>query len=167
MHSQNVLSDGINSILQKYCRTFGANTNAVEREIRKKIMTCQFFISYDNRNFYEHLCDACKFNQGAKINYIAGYIYFLSLYEQSEDGRTLDCIWQNQYLSASLIDRTTVNALYANDFLLLLADRQLKRDTMRYIISGVWGCYFAKATCKQNVKLDIMLFMLFFIIHIC
>ncbi len=72
-------------------RAFGANAKAMEREMREKIMTCQFFILYNNMNFYEHICNAYIFNQRAQINYTIGYIYFLGLYEQSEDERILNC----------------------------------------------------------------------------
>lgn len=63
------------------CRTFGANTNAVEREMRKKIMTHRIFILYDNINFYAYMYNACIFNGRVKINYIVGYIYLLGPYE--------------------------------------------------------------------------------------
>ncbi len=88
-------------------------------------------------------------------------------YEQSEDECTSDCIWQNQYLSTRLIDCIAVIALCANDFLLSLADRQLRGNTVRYTISGVLSHYFAKAMRKQKVELDGMLFMSFLIIYIC
>lgn len=47
------------------CCALGANANAVEREMREKIMTRWFFILYDNINFYEHVRDARIFNQAA------------------------------------------------------------------------------------------------------
>ncbi len=47
------------------CRTFGANANAVEREMREKIMTRWFFILYNNMNFYEQMHDTHIFNQRA------------------------------------------------------------------------------------------------------
>lgn len=148
-------------------RALGANANAVEREMREKIMTRRFFILYDNMNFYEHVRDARIFNQGAQINYTVGYICFLGPYEQSEDECTSDCIWQNQYLSASLIDHTAANALCADNFLLSLADRQLRGDAVRHTISRVLGRYFAKTMRKQKVELNGMLFMSLLLIHIC
>lgn len=100
-----------------------ANANAVEREMREKIMIYWFFILFNNMNFSKYVRDTCIFIQGVQINYTVEYICFCGLYEQSEDERTLDCIWQNQYLSANFIDYTTVNALYVNNFLLSLADK--------------------------------------------
>lgn len=58
------------------CCTFGANANAMKKEMREKIMTHHFFILYNNMNFYEHVHNTCIFNQGAQINYTAGYICF-------------------------------------------------------------------------------------------
>ncbi len=76
-------------------RAFAANADAVEREMKKKVLTRRFFISYDNMNFYEYVRDACIFNQGAQINYTAGYICFLGPSEQYENGHSSDCTWQN------------------------------------------------------------------------
>lgn len=92
---------------------------------------------------------------------------FFSLYDSSEDEHTLDCTWQNQYLSASLIDCTTVNILCANKFFFLLADKQLRRNTVRHTISGVLCHCFAKTIHKQKVELDDMLFISLLILYIC
>lgn len=75
------------------CHAFSANANAVQREMRKKIIIHWFFILLNNMNFSEYVYDTCRFNQGAQINNTVGYICFLGLYEQSEDKHTLDCIW--------------------------------------------------------------------------
>ncbi len=37
--------------------------NDVEREMRKKIMTCWFFILYNNTNFHEYMHNTAIFNQ--------------------------------------------------------------------------------------------------------
>ncbi len=148
-------------------RTLAANANAVEREMKEKVLTRRFFISYDNINFYEHVRDARIFNQGAQINYTTGYICFLGLSEQYENGHPSDCTWQNQYLSSSLIDRTAVNALHADDFHLSSADIRHKGKAVRYMVSGVLGRYFAKAMRKQKVEIDGILFMSSLLIYIC
>lgn len=63
------------------CCTLDANTNVIEKEIRKKILTCQFFILYNNMQFYEYVCDTYIFNDETQINYTAGCICFISPYE--------------------------------------------------------------------------------------
>lgn len=69
------------TISYKYiCYTLNTNTNIVKREMRKKIMIYWFFISYNNINIYEHMCDTHIFNQRAQINFTIGYIYFLGPY---------------------------------------------------------------------------------------
>ncbi len=152
---------------ESICRTLATNANAIEREMKEKVLTRQFFISYDYMNFYEHMRDAHIFNPGAQINYTAGYICFLGPFEQYENGHPSDCTWQNQYLSSSVIDRTAVNALHADDFHLLSADIWHRREAVRHMISGVLGRYFAKAMCKQKVEIDGIPFMLLLLIHIC
>lgn len=92
--------------------------------------------------------DTCIFNQRAKINHTVGYICFLSFYEQSEDEHTLDCIWRNQYLSASLIDCITVNTFCVNEFFFSLVDKQLRRNTVKHTICEVFGSLF----CKNNIQ---------------
>lgn len=70
--------------------TLMENTNAIERKMRKKIMTYRFFILYNNMNFYQHVHDTHIFNQKIQINYITKYICFLYSYEQFKDENTLD-----------------------------------------------------------------------------
>lgn len=77
------------------CYALGVNTNIIKRGIREKIMIQQFFILYNNINFYEYIYDTSIFNQKARINYIVGYISFFGPYEQSENEYTSNCIWQN------------------------------------------------------------------------
>lgn len=41
--------------------TLSANANIVEKKMRENILTCQFFILYNNMNFYEHVHNTCIF----------------------------------------------------------------------------------------------------------
>ena len=50
---------------ESICYTFGANVNVVEKKMREKILTRQFFILYNNMNFYKHIRDTYIFNQRA------------------------------------------------------------------------------------------------------
>lgn len=50
---------------ESICDTFGANTNTIKRKMREKILSHQFFILYNNINFYKYVCDASIFNQRA------------------------------------------------------------------------------------------------------
>lgn len=145
----------------------GVNANAVEREMKEKVLTRQFFISYNNMKLYEHVRDACIFNRRAQINYTAGYVCFLGPFDQSENGRLSNCTWQNQYLSASLIDRTAVHDLRANNFFLSFADIQHRGHTVQHTVSRVLGRYFAKAMRKQKAEIDGILFMSLSLIYIC
>lgn len=134
-------------------RALAANANAVEAEMREKVRTHRFFISYDNMNFYEHVRDARMFNQGAQVNYTAGYVCFMRPLNQSADGDS-SYTWQNQYLSANLIDRAAVNDLSAEDFTLSSSDLDHRGDAVRHTVSEVIGRYFAKAMCKQKILID-------------
>lgn len=47
----------------------------------------QFFISFDNMNFYEHTQDQCFHNKEHQLNYITGYICLIGI---SVDRQSLD-----------------------------------------------------------------------------
>lgn len=63
--------------------------------ILEKIRTYQFFILYDNINFYENVYDQRIFNRNALISYIARYIYFMNPWNGIKN---VNNSWKNQYI---------------------------------------------------------------------
>lgn len=56
-----------------------ANAKVIMEAIMEKTKNCQFFISYDNINFYENVRNQRIFNCNALVNYIVGYICFIKI----------------------------------------------------------------------------------------
>lgn len=54
-----------------------ANLKAIIKEILKKTQTRQFFILYDDINFYQNVCNQKIFNCSTLVSYIARYICFM------------------------------------------------------------------------------------------
>ena len=130
-------------------RALTSNAGAVEAQLREKVQKYRFFISYDNMNFYEHVRDARMSNRGAQINYSAGYICFIKPTDGVSNPR-----WQNQYLSASLVDHTEVKYLRADDFILSSSDLRHQGAAVQHTISQVLGRYFATAMRKQKIEVN-------------
>lgn len=118
-------------------------------------------------NFDKDVRDTCIFNQRVQINYTTGYISFSDPHRQSNNKQISDFRWQNQYLLANLINCTTFNELYANDFLLLFVDLWYREDTVWYTISKVSKYYFAKVICTKKIKIDYKLFIPLSLIYVC
>ena len=64
-----------------------ANAKAIIEEILEKTQTQQFFISYDNKNFYKNVHDQRIYNCSILVSYTAGYICFIKTLN-SIDGLT-------------------------------------------------------------------------------
>lgn len=52
-----VSSEGTFVLYESLHRDLQANAKAVIKAILEKTRTCQFFILYNNMNFYENVCD--------------------------------------------------------------------------------------------------------------
>ena len=83
-----VLYESLNCGLQ-------ANTKAVMEEILKKIQTRQFFISYNNMNFYKNVHNQRIFNRNALVSYTARYICFMKLQNGIENK---DVSYEDEYI---------------------------------------------------------------------
>lgn len=54
--------------------------------IIKKTQSQQFFILYDNMNFYENIRNQRVFNCSTLLNYTMRYIYFIKINNHIENG---------------------------------------------------------------------------------
>lgn len=96
------------------------NTKAVMDLIIEKMRSQQFFILYDNINFYENVRNQRIFNCNALLNYTIRYICFMKINNHIEDGTDS---WEEQYIDNSQIDQKLVNDLINEDFELIQANQ--------------------------------------------
>lgn len=108
---------GLLVLYESIRRAFTSNADAVEAQLREKVQKYWFFILYDNMNFYKYIHNTQMSNREAQINYTIGYISFIKPINGVSNPR-----WQNQYLSATLVDYTEVKYLYADDFIFSSSD---------------------------------------------
>ncbi len=73
-------------------RALQVNAQAILSRLEKRAQSQYLFISYDNMNFYEKVCDQRLHNKAHLVNYIAGYICFMNV----ADGSTLPYINSDQ-----------------------------------------------------------------------
>lgn len=124
-----------------------SNAKAVIDLIIEKTQSQQFFISYNNMNFYENVRNQRLFNCSFLLNYIVGYICFMKTNHCIEDGTDS---WEEQYIDDSQIDWKLINELRNKDFDLTQADQDHCSEAIRYIIFGVLHQYFATAMRRQK-----------------
>ncbi len=62
---------------ESLCHDLQLYAKAVINLIIEKTQSQQFFISYNNINFYENVHNQRVFNCSTQLNHIAGYIYFM------------------------------------------------------------------------------------------
>lgn len=74
---------------------FQANAKTVMEVILEKTRTRQFFISYDNMNFYENVFEQKIFNHSAPISYITRYICFM---KPLNGIKNVNNSWEDQYI---------------------------------------------------------------------
>lgn len=79
-----------------------ANAKAILEEILEKTQTQQFFILYDNMNFYENVYDQRIYNRSSLISYTAEYIYFIKTLNSIEDSTNS---WKDEYIDSSQADK--------------------------------------------------------------
>lgn len=140
---------------ESLCCGLQANAKTVIEAILEKTQNRQFFISYNNMNFYKNVRDQQIFNCSALINYTARCICFMKTPNGIEN---LDHSWEDQYLDRSQIDRRLVNQLRKKDFELTQADFDHRSAVVQYSISGVLEQYFAIAMQKQKNDRNILIY---------
>lgn len=84
--------------------------------IIEKTQSHQFFILYDNMNFYENVCNQRLFNCNALLNYTTRYISFIKTNHYIKDDAES---YKKLYINNSQIDRKLVNELINGDFNLI------------------------------------------------
>ncbi len=128
-------------------RSLQANAKAVMEEILEKTQTRQFFISYDNMNFYENVRDQRIYNCSSLISYTTGYICFMKTPNGIENPTNS---WEDEYIDSSQVDRRLVNQLKESNFELKQADKDYRSVAVRYTFSKVLKQYFATVMRKQK-----------------
>lgn len=94
-------------------RSLQTNAKAVIEAILEKTRTCQFFISYDNMNFYENIYNQKIFNRSTLVSYTAGYICFM----KPRNGiKNANNSWKDQYIDQNQVDRKLFNQLKYQNF---------------------------------------------------
>ena len=116
-----------------------ANKQAILRLFCKKVNVKQFFLSYDNINFYKKVQDQRIYNKYYQIAYTTGYICFM------KDKASFFCY---------IIDYKAVNKLIPSDFLLTLAEFQHQTKATHYILSQVLSQYFEKEIYKEHIIIN-------------
>ena len=82
-------------------------------EILEKTKIQQFFISYNNINFYENVHDQKIYNCNDLISYIIGYIYFIKTSNGIENPTNS---WKDKYIDSSQVNKRLVNQLRESNF---------------------------------------------------
>ena len=123
--------------------------------IIEKTRSQQFFILYDNMNFYENVCNQRLFNCSSLLNYTARYIYFMKINHHIEDSADS---WEKHHIDDSQIDWKLINKLRNKDFDLTQADHDYCSLAIRYIIFGVLHQYFATAMRRQKNNRNISIY---------
>lgn len=75
--------------------------------IEERVKTQQFFISYNNMNFYKHVRSQCLYNKDHFHNYIVGDVCFIN----APDGTLF------LHISSENVRYNTVNSFTTKDFL--------------------------------------------------
>lgn len=107
----------------------------------------QFFILYNNINFYENVCNQRLFNCNSLLNYTARYICFMKTNHRIENGADS---YKEQYIDNSQIDQKLVNKLRNKDFNLTQANQNYCSAVIWYIILRVLQQYFATAMRRKK-----------------
>ena len=65
------------------CRTLQVNAQAISSRLKERMQSQQFFISYDNVNFYKKIRDQHLYNKTHIVNYTAGFVCFMNAEDRS------------------------------------------------------------------------------------
>ena len=99
-------------LYESFCRSLHSNAKAIMNSIIEKMRFQRFFISYNNMNIYENVCNQRVLNCGTLLNYITRYICFIKINNCIKDGADS---WKKQYINNSQIDWKLVNDLINED----------------------------------------------------
>ena len=113
-------------------QALNANKQAVLRLLCKKVTVKQFFLFYDNMNFYKKVQDQKVHNKNHQVIYIPRYICFIK---------------SKASLLCHTVDYEAVNKLILSDFLLTLAKFQHQTEATCYILFQVLSQYCSKKIC--------------------
>lgn len=127
-----------------------------ELKIQDMIWQNEFFISFDNINFYKHTQDWRLHNKKYQLNYIAGYI---CLMDTGVDRKGFDGDTKNEAISSNLklcyldfnqVDLFALLRLKQEDFQLNNVEFRHYIDSSKYILSLIFAQYFAKKLKAQK-----------------
>ena len=101
-------------------QALNTNRQAILRILCKKVNIEQFFLSYDNMNFYKKFQDQKFYNKNHEVVYTAGYMYFIK---------------SQRPLFYHIVEYKATNKLKPKDFLLALTEFYHQTEAIRYILS--------------------------------
>ena len=125
-----------------------ANAFAVKEALQEKATKKRFFISYNNKNFYEKAHDQRLHNRGAFFSYTAGYVCFMNTLESSTNS---DNNWYKRYLNANQVDRKAVNDVKSDNLELNSIALNHQSAAIRHIASEVLSRYFVQVIQKEKI----------------
>lgn len=111
------------------------NTWAILSMLKKRIKTQQFFLSYNNMNFYDYVYNQRLYNKRHLVNFIAGYVYFMNALDSSPF----------LHISCESVQYNAVNSLTANNFLLDRVGGNYYSAAMSYILGHTLKKHFGNA----------------------
>ena len=120
-------------------QALNTNGQAVLRMLCKRVNIKQFFLSYDNINFYKKVQDQRVHNKNYQVVYIAGYICFM------KGQKSLFCY---------TVDYKAINKLLSPKFLLAPTEFQQWIKAIRYTLFLVLSQYFGKKLCKEHLIIN-------------
>lgn len=106
----------------------------------ERVKNQRFSISYNNMNFYENIHDQYLYNKAHIVNYIAEYICFMNVPDNSPF----------LHISYKNVDYDAVNSLMAKDFLLDKMGYNHRSTAMRYILGRTLGKHFGTELKAQK-----------------
>lgn len=121
-------------------RALQINARAILSMLDERIKNQQFFISYDNMNFYENVRDQRLYNKVHMVNYTAGYICFMN----APDGSLL------LHIGCEQVQYDAVDNLIASDFLLDQVGYNHCTATTHYLLGRTLGKHFGQALKAQK-----------------
>ena len=113
-------------------RALQVNAWAILTILEEWVKSQQFFIFYNNINFYENVRNQRLYNKVHMVNYTARYICFIN----APDGSSFP------HISSDNIDYNAVNSLTAKNFLLDKVEYNHRFAAMHYILGRTLGKHF-------------------------
>ena len=120
-------------------QVFNANKQAILRILYEKVNVTQFFLFYNNINFYKKVQDQKVYNKNYQVVYITRYIYFMK---------------HKNFFFCHFVNYKTVNKLTLLDFLFALLKFQYQTEVIYYILSQVLSQYFSKKLYKNHIIIN-------------